>query len=93
MKSATENFSFKGIRNIGNTCFINTVVQCLIGCPVMGTYLYESHFKKNTQPLLYEISQLAKDLLMNKKVSPVEMKKTIDTNLEMFSGYNQHDAQ
>ena len=81
VKTATENFSFKGIRNIGNTCFINTIVQCLIATPVMGTYLNESNFNREKQPLLYEFSLLAKDLLMNKKVSPVELKKTIDVNL------------
>lgn len=81
IKTATENFSFKGIRNIGNTCFINTIIECLIATPVMGTYLNESKFNRDSQPLLYEVSLLAKDLLLNKKVSPVELKKTIDVNL------------
>lgn len=52
-RNITDNFSFKGIKNIGNTCFINSIIQCLIATPVMGAYLSQSKFNKDKQPLLY----------------------------------------
>jgi ubiquitin C-terminal hydrolase len=30
-----NSLTFKGIQNIGNTCFINSIIECLIASPIL----------------------------------------------------------
>ena len=68
-------------------------MQSLIATPVLEQYLSENEFDRDKQPILYAISEVSKKLVANQKVSPSELKKKIDVHMQMFSGYNQHDAQ
>ena len=37
--------SLKGIRNIGNTCYMNTALQCMSNCVELRNYfLFGNHF-------------------------------------------------
>lgn len=68
-------------------------MQSLIATPVLEQYLSGNEFDSDKQPILYAISEVSKKLVANQKVSPSELKKKIDVHMQMFSGYNQHDAQ
>lgn len=74
-------FSYKGIKNIGNTCFINTVIQCLIATPIFSEYISSEKFHSRKQPLLSQVSAVSKLLLTHNNVSPYDLKKTIDMEL------------
>ena len=72
---------------------MNSIIQSLIATPILDKYLESTDFSEKTQPLLSAISAVGKRLLNNQKTEPDGLKKAIDLHLEVFSGYDQHDAQ
>lgn len=33
-----------GLRNLGNTCYMNSIIQCLLNIEQLGSYLKSGHF-------------------------------------------------
>lgn len=97
-----------GLGNLGNTCYMNSALQCLVHIPELRDYfLYNGYGNEINvdNPLGFQghiakaFSMLVQALFMNSVVSrnnafsPAAFKSTIGHFNGMFSGYMQQDSQ
>ena len=93
-----------GLVNLGNTCYMNTAIQCLSCAPLLRSYLlsdaYTAELNRSnplgTEGLIAEqFGSLLKDLWSDKYayVNPVKLRKVVCQFKDMFIGNQQHDTQ
>ncbi|PUZ44791.1 hypothetical protein GQ55_8G152100 [Panicum hallii var. hallii] len=93
-----------GLLNLGNTCYMNSAIQCLVHTPQFTRYFCEDYHREiNRQNPLGNVGELALAFgeLLRKlwapggrgPVSPRPFKMKLSRFASQFSGYNQHDSQ
>ncbi|XP_004346117.2 ubiquitin specific peptidase 15 [Capsaspora owczarzaki ATCC 30864] len=93
-----------GLVNIGNTCFMNSVLQCISNTNVLCEYFIGSRFKDeiNTKnnlgtkgEVVSQLAHLVKDLWSGrfKCIRPDDFKSGLVKFAPQFQGSLQHDAQ
>jgi ubiquitin C-terminal hydrolase len=102
----TSNHGLTGLKNLGNSSYINSIIQCLSNTPELMYYYVSGLYKKDLKisegkkkgfvpgKLSKEFADLlGKMWIENKKVvSPQDVKYSICDLTNIFNNNNQHDS-
>ena len=85
-----------GLANIGNTCFMNSPLQCLAATPMLSEYFITGQFEKHVHvgaKMAVEFAGLLNEMMQkNTHVVPTGFKKALDKYAPLFAGYDHQDA-
>jgi len=82
----------KGLNNIGNTCYLNAGLQMLIQnkdfCDIILYYAKDSQLIDTFAQFINNYYNTTSD----RPISPIEIKKVLDEQCKIFTGYDQQDS-
>jgi ubiquitin C-terminal hydrolase len=94
----------KGLLNLGNTCYINCILQCVSNTPLLREYLrdkknHATHINTSNPngfkgAMALEVANVIHDLWESRRpiISPSNFHKVLSRCFSQFQGHDQHDC-
>ncbi|KAJ2741363.1 ubiquitin-specific protease doa4 [Coemansia sp. BCRC 34490] len=100
--SDSAAYGATGLKNFGNTCFMNCVIQCLVGTAPFARYFMQGGWKKDLvrsnggkSDVAVEFARLVDNMWRGQygSISPIGFRSSVAKCSEVFKGNDQEDAQ
>ncbi len=97
-ESTSNKKKMSVLQNLGNSCYINSTVQCLKHTSQLLQYIISGNYKKDIHSKSSEVISRFAELIcelneFNKCSLPYEFKKACEQKNSQFKGNSQSDAQ
>ncbi|CAD8138589.1 unnamed protein product [Paramecium octaurelia] len=99
VKKEIKYFKACGLHNIGNTCYFNSALQCIINTPKFNDKFLSDEIKQELNPKHKQVAlqywRLLKQMRTTNNTSenPVQLKQAISSSTKKFGGHRQEDSQ
>ncbi|KAJ1855816.1 ubiquitin-specific protease doa4 [Coemansia sp. RSA 1822] len=100
--SDTGGFGVTGLKNFGNTCFMNSVIQCLVGTKPLTRYFMRGEWRTHlihdttdqSSSMVTEFAHVVERMWRGQYsfISPAEFRSAVARCSEQFNGNDQQDA-